>query len=114
MYYLTFVAENCDEVSFNYEDIRRTAIESVDYGDGPELECASGTIMRSGDYDHYEFDDPFDLPTSSLRWLAIHADDITQVILESDTDDECETVYVPEDKKLSYMVVNGDLSFTLE
>lgn len=110
MHYLTFVAENGDEVNFDFADIKSFDL----YGEGDdyenELEYMEGTIAQSGDDDHYEFGE-FGLPVSSLRWLTVHANDIAQVIV----DDEPEhTYYVPEGMSLSHMVVNGDLSFVIE
>lgn len=112
MYYLTFVFENGDDVSFACDHITRLAVDGADYSDGMCLSYLSGTIEKTGNEDHYEFG-MYGMPRSSFLWLVSHRDDIAQVIVE-DSEDFCDTYYVPEGMSFSYGVVNGDLSFEME
>ena len=112
MYYLTFVFENGDDVSFVCDNIKHLAVKGADYGDGMELSYLSGTIEKAGDEEHYEFD-MSGLPYSSFQWLVSHQADIAQVIIEDD-EDLYDTYYVPEGMSFSHMVVDGDFSFVLE
>lgn len=114
MTHLTFVAENCDEVTFDADLLEVIALGVCDTygGDYSELVHMHGTIYKDADYSHQE---PciFEPATSAFRWLTKHTDDLTQIIsVDTDTGDYC-TYCIPEGMHLTYTVVNGDFGFYL-
>lgn len=115
MTHLTFVAENCDEVTFDADFLEVATVGVCDtYGDDySELLHMHGTLFKDADHSHQEpcFFEPM---TSAFLWLTKHADDLTQVISEDADEGSYHTYLVPEGMTLSYTVVNGDFGFSLD
>lgn len=112
MFYLSFVFENGDDVSFACKNIKQMTIGGDEYDNVLELSYLEGTVAKEGDVDHYEFGE-FGAPKSSFQYLVSNQENIVQVILE-DGEDLYDTYLVPDGMSFSYTVVNGDLSFVLE
>lgn len=113
--HLTFVAENCDEVTFDADLLEVMTIGVCDaYGDDyNELVHMHGTLYKDSDHTHQELC-AFEPMTSAFRWLTKHTHDLTQIVSEDIDSGDYFTYLIPEDMVLSYTVVNGDFGFSLD